>query len=94
VSRLGSPALLGFTLEPGPGLCRGDMLAAVKRFQTSANLLVECGELDSANMVMLFQQPERFPDHLACGVVAARFNFRAHEFLKLVGKGDVHGLCF
>ena len=66
-------------------------MAPVKRAQTAAKLLVEPGELDGARMVMLFKQPERFPDYFACGIVAARFHFGAHEFLKLTGKRDVHG---
>jgi hypothetical protein len=65
----------------------------VKRVQTPAELLVEPGKLDRTRVVMLFQQPERFPDYFTCGVVSARFHFGAHEFLKLAGKRNVHGLC-
>src|ERR1039457_5230334 len=92
-SHLGLPALVGFAFKPGAGIRLGNMLAPVKRVQTAAKLLVEPGKLDRTRMVMFFKEPERFPDHFACGVVAARFHFGAHEFLKLGSKRDVHGLC-
>jgi hypothetical protein len=85
------PALLGFTLEPGAGVPWVNMLSPVKRVQTAAKLMVEPGKLDTARMIVLFKQPERFPDYFARGVVAARFHFGAHEFLKLGSKRHVHG---
>jgi len=66
------------------------MPAMVKRVQTTAEFLVEPGKLDRTRLVMLFKQPERFPDHFACGVVAARFHFGAHEFLKLGSKRNMN----
>jgi hypothetical protein len=90
-SHLGSPAVLRFSLEPGAGLRRRNMLPTVKSLQTATQLLVEPGKLDRARLVVLFKQPERFPDHFACGVVAARIYFCVHELLKLGGKRDVRG---
>jgi hypothetical protein len=42
-SRLGFPALFGFSLEAGAGVRWGDVLAAVQRLQAAAQFLIEPG---------------------------------------------------
>jgi hypothetical protein len=41
---------------------------------------------------MFFKQAKRFPYYFACGIIAPRFHFGAHEFLQFGGKRYVHGL--
>jgi hypothetical protein len=67
-------------LRRGAGIRRRNMLTPVKRFQTAAKFLVEPGKPDRPGMIMLFKEPERFPDYLACGVVAARFQLALTNF--------------
>src|SRR5882757_6424303 len=69
--------------ETVAGIRWRDQLATIKGLQTVTEFLVKPGQLRRACMVVLFKQPERFPNDFACGIVTARFHFGAHEFLQL-----------
>ena len=55
-----------------------------------AEFMVELRKLASPRLVVFLQEPERFADNLARGVVAARFHLGANELLQFGCEGNIH----
>ena len=72
------------------------MLAAVKCCKPATEFLIELRQLSRTGMVVLLEQPERFPYDFASRIVAARPYLGVDEFLKFRSKGYVHDVisCF
>ena len=64
---------------------RVHILAAVERGQTPSKLFVELTKLSGACLLVFFQEPERFPDDFASGVVASGPYLAADKFLQFWG---------
>jgi len=75
------PAFFRLALKPAASLCGINPLATIERGQASTQFLVERRQLRSTSQLVFFQKPERLPNNLACGVVAARLYLGVDELL-------------
>src|SRR5215469_14612501 len=71
-------------------MSRVNAFTSVERIQAATQFLIELRKLGSPCVVVFFQEPQGFPDNLACGVVAAGFYFGADELLQFGRKGNIH----
>jgi hypothetical protein len=66
--------VFGFALQSGASGGRVNDFTAIESGETASEFLVEFRQLGGADGVVLLQNPQGFPDDLACRVVPGRIS--------------------